>query len=125
MSRKSANKAEKNHMDSVKRLPCIICREGWYDSLINIGIIIKELGNIVSEYDHIIDGYRLGHMFGIPLCKNHHEGKKGYGPKEYHWDSSKINQWKLLEKVYKVLGKAIPAYTPKGRNNFKESNEAR
>lgn len=64
-----------------------------------------------SEYDHIVDGYRLGHYFGIPLCHNHHEGKKGYGPKEYHW--SKANQWALLEKVYRVLGKPVPKYSSK------------
>lgn len=106
-------------MALVKAMPCVICKELWYDKAIADGAVIGAVwGN--SDFDHLVDGNkRLGHMFGIPLCKIHHEGKKGYGPKEYHWDSSKRNQWRLLEKVYKVLGKEIPLYNPKGRNNFK------
>lgn len=116
MSKKVTTKAEKAHMELVKSLPCVVCKEYLYET--NAALVL--FGSYDSEYDHLVDGYRLGHMFGIPLCKDHHEGKKGYGPKQYHWDSSKPNQWKLLEKVYKVLGKEIPEYNPKGRNNFKE-----
>lgn len=115
--KKPATKAEKEFMAKVKSMPCIICQPFYFGIYGGNGLI--EGGPWRSEFDHMVDGYRLGHMFGLPLCKLHHEGKKGYGPKEYHWDSSKPNQWKLLEKVYKVLGKEIPEYNPKGRNNFK------
>lgn len=117
--KKPATTAEKEHMELVRSLPCIICAEDWFDETIAMDLtLVSHIGKTYSEFDHMIDGYRLGHMFGIPLCKPHHKGKKGYGPKEYHWDSSKPNQWRLLEKVYAVLGKPVPKYNPKGRNNF-------
>lgn len=119
--RKPANRLEKAHMELVKSMPCIICAPWWFDDpecISRDNWKNNPPSNFNTEYDHMVDGYRLGHMFGIPLCHFHHEGKKGYGPKEYHWDSSKRNQWLLLEKVYKVLGKEIPKYNPKGRNNF-------
>ena len=71
------------------------------------------------EYDHLVDGYRLGHMFGLPLCHAHHIGKKDK-KNGITWDTSKPNQWRLLEKVYKILGKEIPSYNPK-INRFKDA----
>lgn len=106
-------------MRIVKMMPCVICRQDWFDYLIADKLRFECGTGYGSEYDHLVDGYRLGHMYGLPLCKLHHDGKKGYGPKEYHWDSSKPNQWQLLEKVYAALGKKVPEYNPKGRNNFK------
>lgn len=124
MTKKAATKDEKRHIEIVKSLLCVVCDEAWYDKVIKLGGKITsenwDFDMPLCEYDHLVDGYRLGHFYGNPLCKKHHEGKKGYGPKEYHWDSSKRNQWRLLEKVYKVLGKEIPPYNPKGRNNFHE-----
>lgn len=111
---KPATKAEKEHMALVKSLPCVVCYEEQYDW--DKYPFHRIQGT--SEYDHLVDGYRLGHMFGLPLCTAHHIGKKRYGGGIY-WDSSKPNQWKLLEKVYKVLVKEIPDYRPK-INNFKE-----
>ncbi len=118
--KKAATKSEKAHMELVKQLLCVVCHEDWYDETIALGVRFSGGKQNLSEYDHLVDGYRLGHMFGNPLCKPHHDGKKGYGDPVYHWDSSKPNQWKYLEKVYKVLGKEIPEYKTKGRNNFKD-----
>ena len=112
----AATKAERAHMELVKSLPCVACHEGWYDALIMRKEIVTHWCEH-SEYDHMVDGYRLGHMFGLPLHPNCHIGKKGHSGGR-RWDSSKPNQWRLLEKVYKVIGKEIPPYNPKGRNNF-------
>lgn len=116
--KKAATNAEKEHMAQVKKLPCIICYERYYDYKIKHYIPMKEHN---SEYDHLVDGNRLGHMFGLPLCHAHHEGKKRYGNPAYYWDTSKPNQWRLLEKVYAVLGKEVPQYNPK-INNFRRTN---
>lgn len=116
--RKPATIEEKEHMALVKQLLCIICNEDWFDDTITIGATFYGGTPNMSEFDHLVDGKRLGHFYGLPLCKRHHEGKKHYGAPSYFWDASKPNQWRLLEKVYKVLGKEIPPYNPK-INNFK------
>ncbi len=119
MTRKPPNKKELAHIKLVKSMPCVVCDEHWYDRMIeqNECFIASDL--MLCDYDHLVDGYRLGHKYGNPLCKAHHLGKKGH-PGGIRWDSSKPRQWKLMEKVYKVLGKPVPEYKPKGRNNFKE-----
>jgi len=117
---KKPTKAELAHIMLVKSMPCVVCDEHWYDRMIEQGEYFVSGKGIRCEFDHLVDGYRLGHMFGLPLCHAHHVGKKGYSG-GIKWDSSKPNQWRLLEKVYKVLGKEMPEYTTKGRNNFKES----
>lgn len=116
--RKPATKAEKEHMALVKTLPCVVCFLDLYDVMIEHKKYNPLQGYSNSEYDHLVDGYRLGHMYGLPLCTNHHLAKKRY-KKGWEWDSSKPNQWRLLEKVYRVLGREIPPYNPKSRNNFK------
>lgn len=115
--KKPATKFEKEHMRLVKSMPCVVCNPGWFDRAAQAHLVLID-SPISSEYDHLVDGNRLGHMFGIPLCTNHHLGKKRY-KKGWEWDSSKPNQWRLMEKVYRVLGKEIPEYKPKGHNNFK------
>lgn len=56
MSRPAATAAEKAHMGFLKKLPCVCCR-----SYLNI------------EVHHIVNGYRCGHLYTIPLCHNCHE----------------------------------------------------
>lgn len=117
--RKKATKKELAHMRLIKTFPCVVCDPGWYKAFDDGHRSLDIEYETICEYDHLVDGNRLGHMYGIPLCKAHHLGKKRHAG-GIPWDSSKPNQWRLMEKVYKVLDKEIPEYNPKGRNNFKE-----
>lgn len=39
-------------------------------------VACRQLGNFGEPYDvhHLVEGYRLGHRFTIPLCPWHHRG---------------------------------------------------
>lgn len=62
------NKAERQHMDAVASLGCILCRRlGYHDT--------------PAVIHHIRDGQGMGqrasHYETIPLCPEHHAGKTG------------------------------------------------
>jgi len=118
-----ATAAEKRHIGIVKTMPCVICYPAWYMTTLLRSAITNFGFN--SEYHHITDARgRLGHMFGLPLCANHHRGRDGFsGINRGAWDKSLNNQLALLEKVCKVLGIDPPAYQTKvvPRRQFHEN----
>lgn len=58
---KAPNKAEKDRMNKISQMPCVVC------------LIHKDVETPASVH-HILDtGRRKGHMFTIPLCFAHHQ----------------------------------------------------
>jgi len=54
-------KTERQHMDNVQSLGCIVCRR--------LGVYSP------AEIHHVLDGNRRrGHMYVLPLCVPHHRG---------------------------------------------------
>lgn len=87
-----ATREEKIHMGQVKSLPCAVC-----------GLMGK------TEVQHLVNGYRLGHFFTIPLCIYCHRGDRGFSGKERSsWDKSLSHQFELLTTTYMLLGKPMP-----------------
>lgn len=75
---RTKTKKEKDHMDKVVRLGCIICR--------------KE-GNplVAAELHHIRDdryGKRASHLEVIPLCPRHHR----IGKESFHYSSRNFSK---------------------------------
>lgn len=90
--KKPATKQEKEFMMRVKQLNCVVCN-----------------APPPSEFHHIVSGYRLGHMWGLPLCTGCHRGDNGFsGNNRGAWDKSLDNQLKLMAVVYKQLNLEIP-----------------
>jgi hypothetical protein len=53
-------KAERAHMEAVQALGCIVCRT-------------THEGYVPAEIHHVLkNGRRMGHMFVLPLCWQHH-----------------------------------------------------
>ena len=92
--KKPATKAEKEFMAKVKELPCIVC--GYYP----------------VDCHHITEGgRRLGNMYCLPLCFDHHEGQIfSIGNHKKSFIKKYGTELELLEKVYKKLGMV---YVPK------------
>ena len=57
-------KAEQAWIERVKAYGCICCIEAGYRG-----------GHERIEYHHIVEGRRLGHFYGLPLCVGHHQGR--------------------------------------------------
>ena len=61
---KAQNKEERAWMDAIVQLGCVIClREGQ--------------GPTPAEVHHMLSGgRRMGHMFTLPLCYQHHRSRR-------------------------------------------------
>jgi len=64
--RKAATVADKHRFTELQNLGCIVCGEfhGFY---------------VEPAIHHIVDGYRLGHEYTIPLCAMHHQSIPPFG----------------------------------------------
>ena len=93
-------------MALIKSLPCCVCEE--YDKKLVFGV----------ECHHIVNGYRLGDLFCLPLCYKHHRGEYGFSgsKRDESWDMSLENQLRLHKKIWKKMGLEAPEYTPKRAN---------
>jgi len=94
---KSANKAEKAHMDAVRELGCIVCRE-------------EMAVHSPAAIHHIVEGgRRLGHDKVLPLCYLHHQGGENgeaYVSRHPHkaaFEERYGTEYELLEKVEAML----------------------
>lgn len=78
---KPATKEEKEWMDAISQLPCVICHAR------------------PVEVHHITRcGRRMGHLYTLPLCVNCHRGDDGFsGKNRKAWDKSLPNQLRLLQ----------------------------
>ena len=58
-------KVEKAWLDAICRVGCIVCR-------------LQGLGATPAEPHHLLlkSGRRMGHLFTIPLCPEHHRGHR-------------------------------------------------
>lgn len=87
---KSKTKAEREHLQRVADLPCVVC---FYE---------------YTEVHHLTGagmGLRSSHFDTIPLCCNHHRGKEGIhtiGKKT--WEKKYGTQKKHLNMVKCILG---------------------
>lgn len=66
MGDKAPTKKERERWDLFKRIGCIAC---YLDSQ----------PFRFYEVHHLVEGYRLGHRFTVPLCTWHHRGERGAG----------------------------------------------
>jgi len=57
----TATKADRERFQALQDSGCVVCGEfhGHYQP---------------PDIHHLVDGYRLGHQFTIPLCEWHHRG---------------------------------------------------
>ena len=92
--KKPATKAEKDHMDAVAALGCIVCRDmGYYDT--------------PAEIHHVLNGgVRASHYETIPLCPTHHR-HGSFGEAVHNgtrtWEANYGTQRKLLSKTLTLL----------------------
>lgn len=88
---KAASKSDKAHLALIKSLACIVCRK-----------------NAPSEAHHITSGgRRLGHLFTLPLCHEHHEGTRlSIGNTKKEFIKTFGAELELLEKVNKLIKEA-------------------
>ena len=99
MTKKPSTKQEKDHMNKVASLCCIVCSEylDIHDSPATIHHITTSAGM----------GQRSKHTEVLPLCHAHHQGG-GYGVAlhagEKEWQSRYGSQLELLEIVNNKLG---------------------
>jgi hypothetical protein len=63
-STEKPTKEEQAWIERVRSYGCICCIESGYRN-----------GRERIEYHHIVDGRRLGHFFGLPLCVGHHQAR--------------------------------------------------
>ena len=81
--------AEKKRMAAIAEMGCIVCRKYF-------GVFTE------AAVHHLVDGYRRGHMFTIPLCGHHHQGippgtftakqaRKALGPR-FHGEGVEFEQ---------------------------------
>ena len=57
---KRINAANKHRFERLKDIGCVACLKQGYHRL--------------AEIHHLVEGYRLGHDWTIPLCEWHHRG---------------------------------------------------
>lgn len=63
---RAPTKAERERGERFRSIGCIACYiDGWPGRY--------------YEWHHLVEGYRLGHRFVIPLCTWHHRGECGAG----------------------------------------------
>lgn len=92
---KSPTKAEKAWMDKVSTLDCVAClQDGWHSQ---------------SNVHHITQGgRRLGHLFTIPLCPDHHKSDGRQVPSIHHQKRTFVARYggelELLAALKKRLG---------------------
>lgn len=82
-------KAEKQHLDQVAQIPCIVC------------------GNWPVHVHHAETGFggQRDHMKVLPLCPNHHTGVQGIhtlGRKK--WQARYGDEADLLKKTQQLIG---------------------
>ena len=64
---KTPTKAERAWMDAARAYGCIACKQDGHST--------------PASLHHITSGFRrLGHLFTIPLCEEHHKGDGRYVP---------------------------------------------
>ena len=93
---KSPTKAEKAWMDRIQKLGCVACEKDG-----NPGAL--------AEIHHIVSGNRrIGHMFTLPLCPNHHRLGSIKMPAIHPWrkrfEAKYGTQLELLAELKKRLG---------------------
>ncbi len=102
MGRKRATKAERDHMERVAALGCIVCRE-HYGGATPAGI------HHLRGHPWSGGGQRASHYDVIPLCGRHHQ-TGGYGV-AYHagaqaWEERFGTQGELLARVQELLAQS-------------------
>ena len=100
---------EKKFMELIKSMPCVECQE--VDKILKFGV----------ECHHIVAGYRLGNMFCLPLCYEHHRGEKGFSGYKTVWKPTEKEtrlekQLRYLKITYRKMGLNPPEYNPKKAN---------
>ncbi len=81
-------KLEKQHMDRVARIPCLVCSD-W---------------PVAVHHAKTGAGGRKNHMLVLPLCYTHHQGREGIhtlGRKA--WQAMFGTEDEMLERVKKLL----------------------
>lgn len=91
MAKLAANEHEKRHMGILKGRPCALCQLGGK-----------------TEVHHIINGYRLGHLFTLPLCSICHEHIKDKTD-----ENNLIRQLVARKQLYSELNLDCPPYISK------------
>lgn len=91
MSLKNANEHEKQHMERVKELGCLICHRP-------------------AQAHHLLDtGRRISHYHTIPLCFDHHQNQSPLPYGEAVHKGTKLfeqkygTQWEMLYRVWAML----------------------
>ena len=96
MSKKAANKAEREHMRAVAALGCIVCRNtGFPDSPAECHHIRATAGA----------GQRSSHFEVIPLCFHHHSAQAhdGFHNSPKRWQERHGSETDLLSQVLELL----------------------
>lgn len=96
MAKKSATKAERDHLSRVASLGCIACLNmGYRDTPAEIHHITTGVGM----------GQRASHYETIPLCFHHHsaQGQDGYHKHPETWQVMHGQERDLLEQVRGML----------------------
>ena len=94
MSKKPATRAEKDHMQEVAELGCIVCRDlGYYDT--------------PAEVHHVLNnGVRSSSFRTLPLCSIHHRNG-GFGDAVHNgtrtFEARYGTQEELLKKTLELL----------------------
>lgn len=92
MAKRSKTKAEKQHLDLVSSLGCVVCR--------NMGF-----GPSPAEIHHIRAGQGMGqraaHTAVLPLCPMHHRAcyPTGFHAAPRHWQAQYGTEKELLEQT--------------------------
>jgi hypothetical protein len=99
----ASSAAERSWMDSVASFGCIVC---WRQHGIKAA----------AEIHHLKAGdRRMGHLFSIPLCADHHRGGAGEGrfisrhPWRARFEEAYGTELELLAAMCKILGVPVPS----------------
>ena len=92
---KTPTKAERDWLEAARAFGCIACRIDDVDSMANM--------------HHIVSGNRrMGHLFSIPLCYEHHQGGGKRVPSVHMTKRSFVARYgtelELLESVKSAMG---------------------
>src|SRR5690348_11137198 len=66
-TRMKPTKAQVKRFQALQEMGCIACKLDW-------------VVDVPPDIHHLVEGYRLGHDYTIPLCPYHHRGVRDGSP---------------------------------------------
>lgn len=112
MTGKQPTKDERERWEAFAKIGCIAC-------------YLEGMPFRKFERHHIVEGYRLGHRFSLPLCRWHHRGEllagttvdnmtNIYGPSLHHSKKRFVEVYgserELCERVDRLIGWPAPVW---------------